>query len=38
VVFDLPYGAVRRHLIAGVPPPARLREDLGRALRAAIAP
>ena len=37
VVFDLPYGAVRRHLIAGAPPPARLREDLARALRAAIA-
>ena len=37
VVFDLPYGAVRRHLIAGAQPPERLRGDLERALRAAIA-
>jgi AcrR family transcriptional regulator len=37
VVFDLPYGAVRRHLIAGALPPERLRGDLARALRAAIA-
>jgi AcrR family transcriptional regulator len=37
VVFDLPYGAVRRHLIAGAEPPERLRADLARALQAAIA-
>jgi AcrR family transcriptional regulator len=37
VVFDLPYGAVRRHLIAGAKPPERLRADLARALEAAIA-
>jgi AcrR family transcriptional regulator len=37
VVFDLPYGAVRRHLIAGAEPPERLRADLARALEAAIA-
>jgi hypothetical protein len=37
VVFDLPYGAVRRHLIAGAQPPERLRADLARALEAAIA-
>jgi AcrR family transcriptional regulator len=37
VVFDLPYGAVRRHLIAGVDPPQRLRADLERALRGALA-
>jgi AcrR family transcriptional regulator len=37
VVFDLPYGAVRRHLIAGAQPPERLRGDLASALQAAIA-
>jgi AcrR family transcriptional regulator len=37
VVFDLPYGAVRRHLIGGAEPPGRLRADLARALEAAIA-
>ena len=37
VVFDLPYGAVRRHLLAGAQPPERLRGDLARALRAALA-
>jgi AcrR family transcriptional regulator len=37
VTFDLPYGAVRRHLIAGAEPPERLRADLERALRAALA-
>lgn len=37
VVFDLPYGAVRRHLISGAEPPGRLRADLARALEAAIA-
>jgi AcrR family transcriptional regulator len=36
VVVDLPYGAVRRHLIAGVDPPQRLRADLERALRGAL--
>jgi len=37
-VFDLPYGAVRRHLIAGKKPPRALREDLERALAAALGP
>ena len=37
VVFDLPYGAVRRHLIAGAEPPEQLRTALARALEAAIA-
>jgi AcrR family transcriptional regulator len=37
VVFDLPYGAVRRHLIAGSTPPERLRAVLERALASAIA-
>ena len=31
-VFDLPYGAVRRHLIAGAPLPQGLRADLARAV------
>ncbi len=35
-VFDLPYGAVRRHLIAGQPPPPRLRADLTLAVSAVI--
>ena len=35
-VFDLPYGAVRRHLIAGQPLPAGLRDDLRRAIEAVI--
>ena len=35
-VIDLPYGAVRRHLIAGREPPARLRPRLERAVRAVI--
>jgi AcrR family transcriptional regulator len=36
VIFDLPYGAARRHLIAGVEPPERLRPHLERALKAAL--
>lgn len=35
-VFDLPYGAARRHLIAGSRLPAGLREDLERAVAAVI--
>ena len=34
IVFDLPHGAVRRHLIAGAPLPVTLRADLERAARA----
>ena len=34
--FDLPYGAVRRHLIAGDPLPTSLRADLARAVRAVL--
>jgi AcrR family transcriptional regulator len=35
-VFDLPYGAVRRHLIAGDPLPTHLRADLAVAVRAVL--
>lgn len=35
-VFDLPYGAVRRHLIAGRTLPRGLRADLRRAIGAAL--
>jgi AcrR family transcriptional regulator len=35
-VFDLPYGAARRHLIAGEGLPTSLRSDLGRAVAAVI--
>ena len=35
-VFDLPYGALRRHLVAGKQPPAALRPALARAVRAAL--
>ena len=35
-VFDLPYGAARRHLVAGAPLPAALWDDLERAVRAVI--
>jgi AcrR family transcriptional regulator len=35
-VFDLPYGAVRRHLIAGDPLPTNLRADLAVAVRAVL--
>jgi AcrR family transcriptional regulator len=35
-VFDLPYGAVRRHLIAGQAQPQRLRADLTLAVSAVI--
>lgn len=34
MVFDIPYGAVRRHLVAGRPLPANLRGDLVVAVRA----
>lgn len=35
-LFDLPYGAVRRHLVAGKVPPATLREPLEAAVRAVL--
>jgi AcrR family transcriptional regulator len=35
-VFDLPYGAARRHLIAGTRLPRGLRADLSRAVNAVI--
>jgi AcrR family transcriptional regulator len=35
-VFDLPYGAVRRHLIAGTKIPVALRDDVGRAVEAVL--
>lgn len=35
-VFDLPYGAARRYLIAGKKLPAGLREDLARAVTAVL--
>lgn len=35
-VFDLPYGAARRHLIAGTKLPAGLRHDLARAVQAVL--
>jgi AcrR family transcriptional regulator len=35
-VFDLPYGALRRHLVSGKRPPASLRLPLARAVRAAL--
>jgi AcrR family transcriptional regulator len=34
--FDLPYGAVRRYLIADIPLPRSLREDMTRAVRAVL--
>lgn len=37
VTFDLPYGAVRRHMIAGEPLPSSLRADLETAVRALVA-
>jgi AcrR family transcriptional regulator len=36
VVFDLPYGATRRHLVAGARLPSTLRSDLEEAARAVI--
>jgi AcrR family transcriptional regulator len=36
-VFDIPYGAARRHLIAGKPLPASVRPDVDRAVRAVLA-
>jgi AcrR family transcriptional regulator len=35
-VFDLPYGALRRHLVSGTRPPAAGRSHLARAVRAAL--
>jgi AcrR family transcriptional regulator len=35
-VFDLPYGAVRRHLVRGKAPPKSLRSALERAVRAVL--
>lgn len=35
-VIDIPYGAVRRYLVAGNAPPAGLRPHLERAIRAAL--
>ena len=35
-VIDLPIGAMRRHLVAGTDPPARLREQLETAVRAVL--
>lgn len=35
-VFDIPYGALRRHLVSGKRPPASLRLALARAVRAAL--
>jgi AcrR family transcriptional regulator len=35
-VFDLPYGAARRCLLRGAPPPTALRADLSRAIAAVI--
>jgi hypothetical protein len=35
-VFDLPYGAARRHLLARAPLPSTLRADLETAVRAAL--
>jgi AcrR family transcriptional regulator len=35
-VFDLPYGAVRRHLVADDPLPTNLRADLALAVRAVL--
>ena len=35
-VFDLPYGAARRHLITGSRLPQGLRAELGRAVAAVI--
>jgi AcrR family transcriptional regulator len=35
--FDIPYGAARRHLVAGKPLPASLRADVQKAVRAVLA-
>ena len=35
-VFDLPYGAARRHLIAGTELPPGLQDDVARAVRAVL--
>jgi AcrR family transcriptional regulator len=34
--FDIPYGAIRRHLLAGSAPPGGLRPHLERAMRAVL--
>lgn len=36
-VFDIPYGAARRHLLAGKPLPASLRAEVEKAVRALLA-
>ncbi len=36
-VFDIPYGAARRHLLAGNPLPASLRAEVETAVRAVLA-
>jgi AcrR family transcriptional regulator len=36
-MFDLPYGSIRRHLLAGAAPPAAHRPYLERAIRAVLA-
>lgn len=36
-VFDIPYGAARRHLIAGKPLPVSVRPDVDKAVRAVLA-
>jgi hypothetical protein len=35
-VFDLPYGATKRHLVSGAELPTRLRRDLETAVRALV--
>jgi hypothetical protein len=35
-VFDIPYGAARRHLVAGRPLPATVRPDVDKAVRAVL--
>jgi hypothetical protein len=35
-VFDLPYGATKRHLVSGEELPTRLRRDLETAVRALV--
>jgi hypothetical protein len=36
-VFDIPYGAARRHLVAGKPLPPSLRAQVAKAVRAVLA-
>jgi hypothetical protein len=35
-VFDIPYGAARRHLVAGKPLPPSLRAQVEKAVRAVL--